>query len=583
MSFRAGDSVGVYRIAGPIGHGGAGQVFKAEHTITGRIDAIKVLLTGQPDAPDQAERFLREIRIQASLGHPNIASVHTAFWAGDGLVMAMEFVEGESLKRILERGRLPVATALEYACQALSALAYAHAHQVIHRDITPANILVTARGRVKVTDFGLAKAPTDIRLTQSGAVLGSFYYMSPEQVRASPDLDPRADIYSLGAVLYEMVTGARLFSGDSAFEIMSAQVGQAPRPPVEIEPALPPRLSEIILKAVAKDPAERFPSAQEFRLALESVREMPASTAAPRRPVFAWAAAGIALLLPAAFLVRPAQRPPVKVQASASIAPAAAAPKVEAPPAEPPNPRAFHAGAAVWSVALSPSGRWLAAGLEDRGIEIWDTAAGKRQALLRGHAAGVGALCFSRDEKWLASGSADRTAKLWDFRAGAERSVFPQGAMVTAVALSPDGHWLAAASSDRRVKFWNLDADRKPEGFRSKSEPRALAFSTDSGLLAVGSEIGVKLWRVDARREVQSLDRPAAAVAFAPDGRCLTLDAAAQTVTLWDTAGRRALATVDARGPVRSMALSRNANRIAVAADGGAISLWTLPAGVKPR
>src|SRR5260370_26099961 len=137
VSFRTGDIVGVYKVVGPIGSGGVGQVFKAEHTITGRIDAIKVLAANQPGAREQAERFRRESRIQASLDHPNIASVHNAFWEGDGLVMAMEFVEGESLKRILERGRLPIGAALEYACQALSALAYAHAHQVTHRDITP--------------------------------------------------------------------------------------------------------------------------------------------------------------------------------------------------------------------------------------------------------------------------------------------------------------------------------------------------------------------------------------------------------------------------------------------------------------
>jgi hypothetical protein len=437
---------------------------------------------------------------------------------------------------------------------------------------------------VKLTDFGLAKAPTDRQLTQSGAVMGSLYYMSPEQVQASPGLDSRADIYSMGAVLYEMVTGAKPFGGDSAFAIMSAQVRQAPRPPAEIEPALPPGLSEIILKTLAKDPDVRFQSAQEFRVALESVREVPVRKAAAPRKVLAWATAGIALVLSAGFLATPVKRPAVsaatsiqaKIHANAFASPAKAGPRVESPQTAPLNPRMLRAGAAVWSLALSPSGRWLAAGAEDHNIEIWDTATGVRRSLLRGQSGGVSALCFSHDEKWLASGSADRTAKLWDLRAGSERNVFRQGAMATAVALSADGHWLACASSDRRVKLWNLDVDDKPEGFREKREPRALAFNPDGWLLAVGSENGVNLWRVDARRGVQSLDRPANALAFAPNGHCLALHATAQTVELWDTTERRELARIESPGPIRAIAMSQNGRLMAVATEGGAISLSSL-------
>src|SRR5258705_3785238 len=147
VSFQAGEIVGDYKIVSLIGSGGAGQVFKVEHVITSRIEAIKIL-SGSPDTREQAQRFLREIRIQASLSHPNIASVHNAFWAGDDLVMVMELVEGEPLKQVLERGRMPLAAALDYAGQALSALEYAHAHNVTHRDITPANMILTVSGTV---------------------------------------------------------------------------------------------------------------------------------------------------------------------------------------------------------------------------------------------------------------------------------------------------------------------------------------------------------------------------------------------------------------------------------------------------
>jgi len=170
-------------------------------------------------------------------------------------------------------GVCQLATAIDYVCQALSALAYAHAHHVTHRDITPGNMLVTSSGTIKLTDFGLAKLPTDLRLTKTGMMVGSLYYMSPEQVRAVPDVDPRSDLYSVGAVLYEMVTGARPFDGNSAFAIMLAQVGQDPPAPISLEPALPLGLNELILRALAKDPGDRFQSALEFRQALESFRE----------------------------------------------------------------------------------------------------------------------------------------------------------------------------------------------------------------------------------------------------------------------------------------------------------------------
>ena len=173
MKLETGAVVDEYKIVGVIGSGGSGRVFKVEHVITRRIEAIKVL-SPRPDARAQAQRFLREIQIQASLSHPNIASVHNAFWAGEDLVMVMEWVEGEPLKQILERGRLPIDTALDYAGQALSALDYAHTHHVTHRDITPGNMIVTASGTIKLTDFGLAKSPVDTRLTQTGDVVGNI-------------------------------------------------------------------------------------------------------------------------------------------------------------------------------------------------------------------------------------------------------------------------------------------------------------------------------------------------------------------------------------------------------------------------
>ena len=252
MGFSIGDSVGDYRILEELGRGGMGQVFKVEHTITRRVEAMKILAGGRPDV-QQAARSLREIQLQASLDHPNIAAVHNAFWAGDDLVLVMELIEGRSLRSVLEDGRLPLATTLDYAGQALSALSYAHAHGVIHRDISPANMMIGPDAVLKLTDFGLAKGSLDARLSQSGAPLGSLWYMPPEQVRGSAT-DARSDIYSLGAVLYELASGRKPFDGESAYAIMADQVAKPPAPLSEVDPSLPQALSAAVLRALDKEP-----------------------------------------------------------------------------------------------------------------------------------------------------------------------------------------------------------------------------------------------------------------------------------------------------------------------------------------
>lgn len=301
MSFQIGDIVGDYKITGEVGSGGMGRVFKVEHNITRRAEAMKVLLRDQENQPELARRFLREIQLQASLNHPNIAAVHNAFSFGEDLVMVMELVEGASLERLLEPGRIPWQTGIDYACQALSALSYAHARDVTHRDIKPANMIVTPEGALKLTDFGLAKMLTDTSgLTRSGAPMGSVFYMSPEQVQGASTVDARTDIYSLGAALYELATGQKPFHSGSAFEVMRAHVEQAPAPPLDKDPSLPAALNDAILTALAKKPEERFQTAEEFLAALERTKQSGTLPAAPWRSRSLQLGFGIAALVLAA-------------------------------------------------------------------------------------------------------------------------------------------------------------------------------------------------------------------------------------------------------------------------------------------
>jgi serine/threonine-protein kinase len=245
-----------------------GQVFQVEHRVTKRKEAVKILLADVA-TDSQFLRFMREIEVQGRLDHPNIAKVHNALHFKNSLILVMEFVEGCSLEKLLQKGRLPISSGIDYICQTLAGLHYAHTRGVVHRDVTPGNLIVTADGCVKLTDFGVAKSLGDYQLTNDGDLVGSLYYMPPEQVRHQCEPDPRSDVYSTGAVLYEILTGKKIFDYSDRLSLMVAQVQKQPVQPSDIEPAIGPELNAIVLKALAKDPDQRYQSAEEFRLALK--------------------------------------------------------------------------------------------------------------------------------------------------------------------------------------------------------------------------------------------------------------------------------------------------------------------------
>jgi eukaryotic-like serine/threonine-protein kinase len=312
-----GERIGDYEIVQILGAGGMGQVYKVRNVLSDRIEAMKVLLPNLEGDPGLAERFLNEIKVQATLDHPNIAKLHTAMRTGNQLVMVMEFVDGTSLSQVLQRGPLPPSTAAAYAAEVLDALGYAHAHGVIHRDIKPANIMLTSGGQIKLMDFGIARVQANRHLTQTGSTVGSLFYMSPEQIKGS-DPDGRSDLYSLGITMYEMVTGRRPFLGDSDFQIMSAHLEQAPMAPIEVIPGIPTALSDIILMAIEKEPAARFQSAEAFRAALGSA--FPAAVT-PTRTMAPIAAVPLPIITPPPL---PQEAPPPVAAAPWVIPPAAA-------------------------------------------------------------------------------------------------------------------------------------------------------------------------------------------------------------------------------------------------------------------
>jgi len=261
---------GDYLILGTLGAGGMGKVYKVRNTLSDRVEAMKVLLPDLSEQQELADRFLREIKVLASLHHPNIAELRTALTIGNQLVMIMEYVEGTTLASRLQQGDMRYADALACFDQVLAALSCAHAQRIVHRDIKPANVMLAPYGIVKLMDFGIARSGNDMGLTMTGTTLGSVAYMSPEQVRCEP-LDGRSDLYSVGVSLYETITGQRPYVSDNNFEVMQAHLQVPPTPPIDLKPDIPPGLNQLILMAMAKNPAQRFQTADAMRGALRSV------------------------------------------------------------------------------------------------------------------------------------------------------------------------------------------------------------------------------------------------------------------------------------------------------------------------
>jgi eukaryotic-like serine/threonine-protein kinase len=263
-----GETIGDYRIVDLLGVGGMGSVYRVQNTITDRMEAMKVLLPDLRSAPDLAERFGREIKIHASLDHPNIASLRTAIRVENQLLMIMELVEGVTLEKRLRQSPIHLWRSVDWVVQVLSALSYAHGRGIIHRDIKPGNIMITPANVVKLTDFGVASISADRRLTRTGMAVGSLHYMSPEQVQAG-QLDARSDIYSLGVTFYEMLSGRRPFEGKSEYEVMRAHLEQEPVPLYAPNGTVPYSIAAAVSRAMAKQPQDRFQTALEFKAMLE--------------------------------------------------------------------------------------------------------------------------------------------------------------------------------------------------------------------------------------------------------------------------------------------------------------------------
>lgn len=278
MGFGVNQIIGNYECLSLIDKPRSGVTYKVRNLATGEVEALRTLPGATSRDAESAERLQREIRVHTRLTHPNVIGFHDAFELDGQVVMTTDFADGPTLAELCRIGPLPQTDAVRTIIQVLDGLEEAHALGIVHRGITAEHVIVEAGGCVKLGGFDLAKPASDTDLTKVGAVIGDPRYISPEQVLGRGGLDPRSDLYSVGVLLYLTLTGKMPFEGGSDFDVLSAQINSEPQPPCAANPAISPGLEQIVLRALQKNPDERFSNAAEFRAALDT----PAAAAAPR-------------------------------------------------------------------------------------------------------------------------------------------------------------------------------------------------------------------------------------------------------------------------------------------------------------
>ncbi len=691
--------LGDFRILREVGRGGMGVVYEAEQISLGRRVALKVLPFAAALDPRQLRRFKNEAHAAASLHHSNIVPVYFVGAERGVHFYAMQFIDGQTLAALVqglrqpaprpgdgdagqpvpptrcpdgEASAAPVAlpptgpdigpptapadalptersatgpghfrTAARLGVQAAEALEYAHEMGVIHRDVKPANLLLDGHGHLWITDFGLAQVQADARLTMTGDLLGTLRYMSPEQALAKRvPLDHRTDVYSLGATLYELLTLEPAFPGRDRQELLRQIAFEEPRPPQKLNKAVPAELETIVLKAMGKNPDERYATARELADDLKRfLEDRPIRAKRPtlvqrarkwsrrHRPVV-WSVAGaVSAVLGIAVLALAVSYAQIKdalrhktealereQQSLYFQRIATSAQQLEAnnlgraeellDDCPPPlrgwewhylkrrryeEPRDLPHAVAVLRVAYSPDGRYLASGCLDGTVTVWGRRTGQRlHCWKRGpdaHTAHIYGLAFSPDSRYLATGGNDRRILVWDLDGGTLRHRFEGHTHpITQLAFRPDGRHLASASEDGTVRLWDLKTGQEGIIFHEHRDAvRGLAFSAEGRLISAGADGGVKVWGPGTGAVAAAFRgraRWVSALAFHADSQRLALASWDGSVDLWDSLSAKEPRTLRGHtAEITSLAFSADGRRLVSAGDDKLLKVWDATTG----
>jgi WD40 repeat protein len=604
--------LGPYRVLEVLGSGGMGVVFLADDPQLERRVALKVMKPVLTANPSARERFLREARSMARLSHARVVTIHHVGQERGVPFLAMELLDGESLDARLRReGQLPVPEALRIGREIAEGLAAAHQRGLVHRDIKPSNLwLEGTSGRVKILDFGLARGRAEqMPLTLTGALIGTPAYMAPERARGE-SIDPRSDLFSLGCVLYQAVTGEPPFRGADALTVLAAVVTAPPRPVREGNPAVPPAFADLIRRLLAKSPQERYPDAHSVVEALQAIESRSTRRSA------AWRRRGLLLSVLVLGIVgalvyanrtpvgSAAGQPPADRVGRDQPAEAARSPLAPVLPELAPVEAVLGDGrlchwALVRAVTVSRDGHWIASASADHTAIVWGADTGQPRYALCDHTGEVLCVAFDGDAKRLATGGTDNTLKLWDAEQGQLLRSVPMGDWVQTVAFSPDGQFLGGMTR-AALRVWEAASGKEVFAAESVRDPldgvgQGFAFSPDGRTLAHrGGDSRVRLidvatWR--QRGEIAIDGQTVGCLAFAPGGQTLAVGSrgGADALTLWDVAtGARLRAPQHEERPenLTALAFSPDGGVLAAAFDWGegGVRQWELASGrERPR
>jgi WD40 repeat protein/predicted Ser/Thr protein kinase len=622
---------GKYTLLKKLGKGGMGRVFEAVDTVLNRRVAIKLMAPSDPyglEGPEiDEERFLREAQVSANLAkHPHVVSVYEAGVIEGKRYLSMEYVDGCQMQEW--RAGVPLRDQLALLRDVALAVHHANENGIVHRDLKPQNVIVDGKNQPHVTDFGLAKAsaPEYSRsITTSGLVVGTPAYMSPEQAQGLKGIDRRSDIYSLGVMMYEMLTGRQPFDAETAMQLLVKVVEHPPPPPSTVvaeagHPAREKALETLCLKALAKKPEERPATARIFadeisRWLAETGRSGPLlkpSTKPPHGRRLAIAAAILAAAIAIGLALRPETRPsqlfarnhPVLEGHTDKVLTVAFSPRGdllasggsdrtirlwEVPGGAHRSTLGPHAGK-VEALAFSPDGSLLASVTEAGDgvpgeVKLWETLTGRLKADLRGHGEPVNCVAFSPSGSRLATGDRAGRVKIWDVAAGRAVSEIPEAHKdsVRAIAFTRDGLSLITGSWDHRAKRWDVETGRERLTYRGHAEGLwGLAISPDGTLLATASsDRTVKVWEVETGKErltIPAHAKEVAAVAFSPDGRLLATGGWDRLARTWDAATGAARETFPGHeDAVWSVAFSPDGRALATAGLDRKVRIWEIP------